>query len=127
MLDISRIASLAKVFLPNNSPWIDKINQAEQMAKQFAPTKDGIAQLMAQHGKTKKDLQQAINMLNNPIIQNTLGRVPGLSNTIQNATNELVNDSSFGNPDNVENNQSVHNPQTSENTDSLFARLRKLK
>lgn len=125
MLDISRIANMAKVLLPSNSPWIEKIDQAAQMAQQFSPSKDGIAQLMAQHGKNKRDLQQAISMLNSPIIQDTLGKIPGLSNTIQQAANEISNDPNLGNT--ASHQIASQQTQQTNSATSLFERLKKLK
>lgn len=89
MLNLSQIAGIARALLP--ASWKDRIDQAEQLAKTFSPGKDGVAQLMAQHGKNKRDLQNAIKLLDNPILQKTLGRVPGLSDAIHGAANELLN------------------------------------
>ena len=95
MLNISTIANLAQTLLPANSPWRGKIAQAAELAKQFSPNKDGIAKLMQTYGKRNSDLQDAVKMLDNPILKNTLGRVPGLNSMLQNAANNLANDPQF--------------------------------
>lgn len=91
MLNLSQLVGVAKALLPANSPWRDRIDQALELSKQFAPTKDGVAQLMAQQGKNTRDFQNALKMLDNPIIKNSLGRVPGLQNTIKSAASEFLN------------------------------------
>lgn len=131
-MNLSQIVGMAKVLLPK---YAGQIEQAEQLAKQFSPSKDGIAQLMAQHGKSKKDLQDAIKMLDNPFIQNTLGRVPGLGNMLRSAASELSNDANFNSG--VNNNPIPDmgttgncNPPIqggSESAQSLMARLKRLK
>lgn len=131
-MNLSQIAGMAKLILPKYAGMID---QAEQLAKQLPQSKDGIAQLMAREGKRNKDLQDAIKMLDNPWIQNTLGRVPGLGSMLRNAASELSNDTNFnsgmnnnptpdmgsmGNP-----NPPVHSgPGSAQN---LLARLKRLK
>lgn len=62
------------------------------MAKGFSPTKDGVADLMQQWGKTREDLRNAVNMLDSPLIKNTIGRVPGLSDAVNRGVTELMND-----------------------------------
>lgn len=127
MLSLSQLVGMAKVFLPANSPWLQKIEQAADMAKQFSPTKDGIAQLMEQQGKSKRDLESAIKMLDNPIIKNALGRVPGLDKTIRNAASELTNDYGMsgnnGYSSSMPNNQNFGNDGVSD----LMARFKRLK
>lgn len=118
---------LAKIILPASSPWRERIDQAAQMAQQLPSSKDGVAQLMAQQGKRKQDLEAAINSLNSPLIQNLLGRVPGLSGVLQGAANELVNDPNFGGMTNSNANPASQQMATNGNSAlSLAERLRRL-
>lgn len=126
MVKVSQLVGMAKVFLPANSPWLQRIEQAAEMAKQFSPSKDGIAELMAQQGKSRRDLQSAIKMLDNPVVKNTLGRVPGLNKMIRGAANELSNDSNFNDNDSsfqTPQNQNIGNDGVSD----LMARFKRLK
>ena len=40
---------LAKAFLPKDSPWFQRIEQAQQIAAQFPSTKGGLTDLMRQY------------------------------------------------------------------------------
>lgn len=95
-MNLLTITNLAQTLLPANSPWREKITQAAEIAKQFQPNKDGVAKLMHAYGKRNSDLLEAAKMLDNPIIKNTLGRVPGLDSMLRNAANNLTNDPQFG-------------------------------
>lgn len=97
------------------------------MAKQFNPSKDGIAKLMEAQGKRKSDLQEAIKMLDHPMVKNTLGRIPGVGNLINGAANELLRDTEngFGAKTSSFMNGTQQTPSNS--FDSLQARLNRLK
>lgn len=97
MAGLQTILGVAQALLPANSPWRQKIEQAAKMASQFAPTKDGVAQLMAANGKRRSDLLAACKQLENPTVQRVLSYVPGLGDAVRNAASELQNDQSFGN------------------------------
>lgn len=94
-MNLSTVVNLAQTLLPANSPLRQIIPQAAEMAKQFSPNRDGVAKLMAAYGKRKSDLQEAVKMLDNPILQNTLGRIPGLNSALRNAASNLANDPQF--------------------------------
>lgn len=83
---------MAKALLPANSPWLNRIEQAANLAQGFSPSKDGIGQLMAKYGKNREDLQSAIKQLDNPIAKKFLSHIPGLDSQIRNAANELSHD-----------------------------------
>lgn len=122
-MNLSQIIGVAKAFLPANSPWLERIDQAAQMAKTFSPSKDGIAQLMAAQGKKKSDLVEAVKMLENPQVQNFLGRIPGLGKILNNAANELMKDDNLGNSS-VNN---CGNTSSGSSLEDLQARLNRLK
>lgn len=86
MFNLTRIASLAKLLFPNKAEMID---QAASMAQNFAPNKDGVAQLMAQCGKRNEDVRNAVKMLDSPMAQRFLSKVPGLESALRNAANEV--------------------------------------
>lgn len=126
MLNLSKIVDLAKVFIPENSPLRGRIEKAAELARGFSPSKDGIAQLMAQYGKNRDDLKQAVKMLDNPVVQNTLGRIPGLEKILRNMGNSLVSDPS------LENHGDNNQMQTGGNANQggfndLMARFKRLK
>ena len=89
-MNISQVASIAKMVFPK---WAERIDKAQELAGQFHPSKDGVAQLMQQYGKNRDDLNQAASMLNNPAFQNTLGKIPGLSQLLSQGADALLNDS----------------------------------
>lgn len=95
-MNLSTVVNLAQTLLPANSPWREWIPKAAEMAKGFQPNKDGVAKLMQAYGKRNSDLLEAAKMLDNPIIKNTLGRVPGLDSMLRNAASNLTNDPQFG-------------------------------
>lgn len=78
--------------MPKNSPWLERIDKAQELAGQFQPSKDGVAQLMQKYGKNREDLQKAVGMLQNPLVQKTLGRVPGLSEALAQAGQSLLSE-----------------------------------
>lgn len=128
-MNLSQIIGVAKAFLPANSPWIERIDQAAQMAKSFSPSKDGIAQLMAAHGKKKSDLLEAVKMLENPTVKSLIGRIPGLGSVLNNAADELMKDPDIGagNTGNRKNMSAGSLPDTGSTFESLQARLNRLK
>lgn len=128
-MNLSQIIGIAKAILPANSPWIERIDQAAQMAKSFSPGKDGIAQLMAAHGKKKADLIEAVKMLDHPIVNNLVGRVPGLRNILNGAANELIKDPNMGagSTSDYSNMGTGQMPGSGSSFDSLQARLNRLK
>ena len=71
---------LAKAFLPKDSPWFQRIEQAQQIAAQFPSTKGGLTDLMRQYNINQEKFQQALGALNNPMISGMLNRFqPGLT------------------------------------------------
>lgn len=122
-MNLSQIIGVAKAFLPANSPWLERIDQAAEMAKSFSPNKDGVSQLMAACGKKKSDLEKAIGMLENPVIKNALSRVPGLGGLLNNAANELMKGPNMG----AGNGNAGGSTPHSSSFESLQARLNKLK
>lgn len=122
-MNLSQIIGIAKAFLPANSPWLERIDQAAQMAKSFSPNKDGISQLMAQYGKDRSDLRKAVGMLENPAVKSALSRVPGLSNLLNNAANEIMKDGNICGSDK----QAPTTSNSGNSFESLQARLNRLK
>lgn len=53
------------------------------MAAQFPASRSGVEQLMQQYGRGREDVVKALNMLNNPMVANTLGRIPGVTDTLK--------------------------------------------
>lgn len=93
------ILGLAKSILPANSPWLSKIEQAQQIASQFQNSKSGVQQLMAQYGKNKEDLRKALSALQSPMIAGTLNRIsPNMVNNLQAMGQELLNDTNVASP-----------------------------
>lgn len=87
------IIHMAKALLPKNSPWLARIEQAQQMAAQFSASPDGVRQLMAQMGKTQADVKAAVDALNNPAISGVLNRIsPGLTDQLKQAGQSFLND-----------------------------------
>lgn len=86
MINLSQITNLARTFLPPNSPWLDKINQAQQLASTFSHSPQGVKDLMRQFGKSQEDINKAINMLNNPFIANIVNKIsPNMVATLRDA------------------------------------------
>lgn len=86
MFNLHQIAGLAKLLFPNKAQMID---QAANMAQNFTPNKDGVAQLMAQYGKNRQDMQNAVKMLDSPMAKTVMSKVPGLENALRSAANEI--------------------------------------
>lgn len=128
-MNLSQIIGVAKTFLPANSPWIERIDQAANLAKSFSPSRDGVAQLMEAHGKKKADLLEAVKMLENPMVKNIIGRIPGLGNILNNAANELMKDPGIGASHTGDcKNMGVGSlPSSGNSFDALQARLNRLK
>lgn len=83
--------ALAKTFLPQDSPWLQRIEQAQQIAAQFSPTKNGLSDVIRQYNIGQERLQQAIGALNNPMISGVLNRVrPGLVDQLKGAAQEAA-------------------------------------
>lgn len=97
------------------------------MAKNFAPNKDGVSQLMETYGKNRDDLQKAVGMLENPMIKNALSRIPGLGQILNNAANDLMSDPNVGTNYTANNVNCVANKADSNSFESLQARLNRLK
>lgn len=126
-MNLSQIAGMAKVIFPK---WADRIDQAQQLAQQFSPSKDGLTQLMNKYGKNRSDLVNAVKNLDNPLIKNTLGRFPELDSTIRNAANELIgsenqNQSSYSQP--LNNSNSVSGGTSLHDMQARLERLKKMK
>lgn len=113
--------------MPANSPWVQRIDQAAELAKGFSPNKDGISQLMDTYGKNKSDLQKAVGMLENPVVKNFLSRIPGLGNVLTGAANDLMNDPNIGTGQTGNNINCGSNHAAGNSFDSLQARLNRLK
>lgn len=126
MLSLSKIVDLAKIFIPENSPLRGRIEKAAELARGFSPSKDGIAQLMAQYGKNRDDLRQAVKMLDNPVVQNTLGRVPGLEKILRQMGNTLASDPSLENTGKTNQSQSIGSSEAGD-FNSLMVRFKRLK
>lgn len=126
-MDLSRIIGLIKTFLPKNSPWFQKIDQAAEMAKGFAPNKDGISQLMEAYGKNRDDLHKAVGMLENPMVKNLLSRIPGLGQILNGAANDLMNDPNIGVGNSNKEANCGSRRASGNSLDSLQARLERLK
>lgn len=88
MISMSQVAAAAKFLFPAKADIIDK---ALGMAQQFQPSKDGVAQLMQQYGKSREDLRNAAGMLNSPMAQKVLSRIPGLGDALREAASEINN------------------------------------
>lgn len=96
-MNAASLINLAKALLPKNSPWLARIEQAQQMAGQFAASPDGVRQLMQQMGKNQADLKAAMDALNNPMVSGFLNRVsPGMTDQLRQAGSTLVNDAPSG-------------------------------
>lgn len=119
MFNLQQIAGLAKLLFPNKAQMID---QAASMAQNFTPNKDGVAQLMAQYGKRREDIQNAVKMLDSPIAQKYLSKFPGLENTLRGVANE-VQSVSPSCPENIQ----TTPPAASPKGNNLAARLARLK
>lgn len=118
---------MAKAILPKDSPWLARIEQAQQMAAQFSASPDGVRQLMQQMGKTQADIKAAVDTLNNPAISGVLNRVaPGLTDQLRQAGQAFLND---GAPTGVPQNTQPLSPASpaSPSGDPLAALREKLK
>lgn len=83
--------SIAKALLPKNSPLLSKVDQAQQIAGQFAQNKNGVLELMRQYNISQERLQQAVQALNNPKISGFLNMVqPGLPDKLRSAAQEIA-------------------------------------
>lgn len=93
MISIAQIAGMARMFLPSNSPWLARIEQAQKMAENFRQSPDGVRDLMRQLGKGREDLQKAVAMLDNSRLSGMLNRFsPGLADSLREAGRQLGND-----------------------------------
>lgn len=127
-MNLSQIIGIIKTFLPANSPWLQKIDQAAELAKGFSPNKDGVSQLMEAYGKNRDDLHKAVGMLENPMIKNALSRIPGLGQILNNAANDLMSDPNLGSGGQKgANSDCGANNNSGGSLDSLQARLNRLK
>lgn len=79
------------MLLPKNSPLLSKVDQAQQLAGQFAQNKNGVLELMRQYNIGQERLQQAVQALNNPKISGFLNMVqPGLPDKLRSAAQEIA-------------------------------------
>lgn len=124
-MNLPQIIGVIKAFLPKGSPWIERIDQAAEMAKGFSPNKDGISQLMDAYGKNKADLQKAVGMLENPVVKSALSRVPGLGNLLKGAASDLMKDPTVGTSHT--DGRNCGSGASGNSFDSLQARLDRLK
>lgn len=85
------LLSIAKMLLPKNSPWLSKVDQAQQLAGRYSQDKNGVLELMRQYNISQERLQQAVQALNNPKISGFLNMVqPGLPDKLRNAAQEIA-------------------------------------
>lgn len=67
------------------------MDQAQQLAGQFAQNKNGVLELMRQYNISQERLQQAVQALNNPKISGFLNMVqPGLPDKLRSAAQEIA-------------------------------------
>lgn len=67
------------------------MEQAQQIAGRFSPTKSGVLDLMRQYNISQETLQQAIQKLNSPAVSGVLNMVkPGLTDTLNAAAREIT-------------------------------------
>ena len=67
------------------------MDQAQQIAGQFAQNKNGVLELMRQYNISQDRLQQAVQALNNPKISGFLNMVqPGLPDKLRSAAQEIA-------------------------------------
>ena len=75
---------MAKALLPKDSPWLGRIDQAQQLASRLPQSRSGLEQLMAQYGKSKQDVAKAMQMIQNPMVSGALNRIaPGMADRIR--------------------------------------------
>ena len=75
---------LAKAFLPKDSPWFQRIEQAQQIAAQF------LTDLMRQYNINQEKFQQALGALNNSMISGMLNRFqPGVTDKLRDIAQEV--------------------------------------
>lgn len=87
------ILAMAKALLPKDSPWLGRIDQAQQLASQLPQSRSGLEQLMAQYGKSKQDVAKAMQMLQNPMVAGALNRVaPGMADRIRQTGESVLNE-----------------------------------
>lgn len=85
------LLSIAKMLLPKNSPWLSKVDQAQQLAGRYSQDKNGVLELMRQYNISQERLQQAVQALNNPKISGFLNMVqPGLPDKLRSAAREIA-------------------------------------
>lgn len=66
---------------------------AQQMASQFQPSKDGVAELMRQHGKNVNDIRAALGALNNPMVSGLVNRIsPNMAQQLKQAGETIINE-----------------------------------
>ena len=90
-MNLNTLVGVAKLMLPKNSPWLSRIEQAQQMAGRFDASPAGVQALMAQLGKNQADLKDAVDALNNPAISGMLDKFsPGLTAQLRQAGSSLL-------------------------------------
>ena len=117
-MNLTNVLSIANSLLPQNSPWRQKLEQAKQIADQFPASKEGVEQLMKHYGKNRSDLVKALSALDSPIVANTLGRFPGMTDALKSCGSKLMETSQDTIPSAP--------PQAAGQAD-IFSRLAKLK
>lgn len=60
------------------------------MAEQYPQSKEGVQQLMQQYGKNREDIRKALSALDDPVVANTLGRIPGMTDTLKSYGSKLL-------------------------------------
>lgn len=87
------ILAMAKALLPKDSPWLGRIDQAQQLASKLPQSRSGLEQLMAQYGKSKQDVAKAMQMLQNPMVAGALNRIaPGMADRIRQTGESVLNE-----------------------------------
>ena len=90
-MNISQIITAARAFLPAGSPLIEKMERAQELAGGFSASPDGVRAMMARLGKSQQDLQQALAMLDNPMVSGMLNRIaPGMADTLRSTGAQLM-------------------------------------
>lgn len=87
------LLSIAKMLLPKNSPWLSKVDQAQQLAGRYSQDKNGVLELMRQYNIGQERLQQAVAALNNPMVSGILNKFqPGLPDRLRDLAREVSTD-----------------------------------
>lgn len=90
-MTIDQIISAARAFLPADSPLIEKMERAKELAGGFRSSPQGVREMMEKFGKTSEDLKKAIAMLDNPMVNGVMNRIaPGMTDMLRQAGMSLT-------------------------------------